>query len=141
MKNLPTLSYDVSSAGVEGQICQVSAIGFDETILSLKKAIFDADLWLIQELDPQTVMLKGGFSIGRARQLLVFHARYLEKLLQGDSSALPEAPLKIIVLENKDGGAVVRALDPAKQFSRYPGLQSLGDELSKIVKGIVGAVA
>jgi uncharacterized protein (DUF302 family) len=107
----------------------------------LRAAIVAADLWVLHEIDPQTLLSRGGFSILPARQVLFFHPRYVARMLSADPAALLEAPLKIALLEMPQGGSRLHWLDPAAAFSRYgnPALTELGKELAALCEKIVAA--
>ncbi|MGY4371736.1 uncharacterized protein (DUF302 family) [Bradyrhizobium sp. LB1.3] len=113
---------------------------FEETISRLKRAITDADLWLIHEIDPQMLLRRGGYEIRATRQLLFFHPRFMLRLLHGDPSALIEAPLKLVVMEMPTGAVIVRSSDPTDAFARYVGLGELGRELSELCDTLTAAV-
>lgn len=110
------------------QIAVSSSYGFDETLKRLRDAIAVAELWIIQEIDPQALLRKGGVATIRLRQLFWFHPRYMAWLLRADPGAVPEAPLKFVVSEQA-AGVTVRALNPILVFSPYPRLSDLAQEL------------
>jgi uncharacterized protein (DUF302 family) len=113
---------------------------FEETIGRLKRAIANADLWLIHEIDPQMLLRKAGHEIHATRQLLFFHPRFMVRLLRGDPSALIEAPLKLVVMEMPTGSVTVRSTDPTAAFARYAGLEELGRELSAVCLALTATV-
>jgi uncharacterized protein (DUF302 family) len=119
----------------------VSSLPFAETVSRLKEALLAEDLWVIHEIDPQTLMQRGGYGVLPIRQLLFFHPRYLARLLELDPMALLEVPLKIIILEMPDGTVVLRYSDVAATFARYHGLEALGAELAQTLERLLAKVS
>jgi uncharacterized protein (DUF302 family) len=117
-----------------------SKLGFADTLARLQQALAAHDLWLIHEIDPQMLLARGGYDIAPARQLLFFHPRYAARLLAVDPAAVPEIPLKLVVLQMPDGSVTVRHPDVAAQFARYPGLAALGEELAALVRSLVATI-
>lgn len=118
-----------------------SLFNFEETLRRLKAAIEAEEVWLIHEIDPQLLLLRGGYSILPTRQLLFFHPRYLARLLEGDPSGLIEAPLRLVVWASPDGRVRLRYPEVAKAFSRYPALEALGHELDSLCQRVVASVS
>jgi len=112
----------------------------DETVERLKRAMEEADVWLVHEINPQVLLKRGGFSIAGARQLLFFHPRYMVQILERDPSAVIEAPLKLVVMETPDARVTVRCLDVAAQFARYPTLTELGRQLDGLCQRLLGVL-
>jgi uncharacterized protein (DUF302 family) len=137
------IAKSTSPAPLPWQYVARSVYGFDPTVARLKQAISEADLWLIGEIDPQMLLRKAGYTIGAARQLLFFHPRYMVRLLATDPAALPEVPLKFVVVEgaDKDGPhVIVRHPDPVAAFDRYADLDALGRELSSICRDMLRTI-
>jgi uncharacterized protein (DUF302 family) len=118
----------------------VSAFPFDQTLLILKNAISNEDLWLIHEIDPQILMARGGYEILPTRQLLFFHPRYLFNVLENDINAIIEAPLKLIIMQMPDRTVTVRHTNIVDAFSRFNGLDHLASELTQKIERILKAV-
>lgn len=118
-----------------------SRLPFEETLLALKDGLQAESLLLIHEIDPQRLAERGGYAIGATRQLLFFHPRYLVRLLEGDSSALMEAPLKLVITEQPDSSVILRHSDVAAAFQRYPALSKLGAELDELFQRLVARVS
>jgi len=123
------------------QAVVTSTLDFDGTLARLKQGIEAADLWLIQEIDPQMLLRRGGYLIAPARQLLFFHPRYVVRLLAADPAAVVEIPLKLVVLQMPDGSVTVRHADVRSQLDRYPGMHALADELAAISARLLASVA
>lgn len=102
-----------------------------DVVARLRSAIEAAGLWVLHEIDPQALLRKGGYAIPGARQILFFHPRLMVRLLEADSAAILEVPLKFALLE--EAGAVrLRWLDPRPAFAKYrnDGLSELGSDLA-----------
>jgi uncharacterized protein (DUF302 family) len=98
-------------------------------------------LLLIDEIDPRKILMSAGLQLRPARQLLFFHPRYMKRLLQADARAIPEVPLKIVVLQAEDGAVILRGPDIMQSFARYRGVQDLAKELEAVRARIVQSVA
>jgi uncharacterized protein (DUF302 family) len=135
------IAYAIDAPAVNHQWMKHSAYDFETTMSKLKDAIAASDLWLIHEIDPRMLLERAGFAIQPVRQLLFFHPRYMEKLLQADARAVPEVPIKIVVMADSAGHVVVRGTDLRFSFSRYANARLLGEELEELCAGIVATVA
>ena len=94
-------------------------------MVRLKQAIAEEDLWLIYEIDPQTILRRAGHGIPPTRQLLFFHPRFMTRLLAIDPNALIEVPLKLVVMQMPDGTVTVRHPRIDVLLGRYDGLKDL----------------
>lgn len=117
-----------------------SSLNFEMTLECLRQAITEKDLWVIQEINPQMLLARGGYSIWPARQLLFFHPRYAARLLAIDPSAVAEIPLKLIVMQMPDSSVTVRHSDVESLFGRYPGMAALASELSGLSQALMNTV-
>jgi uncharacterized protein (DUF302 family) len=129
-----------SPAPPEFQHVVISALSFDATVDRLKRALQEHDLWLIQEIDPQMLLQRGGYHIYPTRQLLFFHPRYMARLLALDPNALIEAPLKLVVMQTPDGKVTVRFMAFEMTFGRYDTLTELTKELATLCQRLVQTV-
>lgn len=135
------LDYAVDASTVEGQWAVRSRFDFEETIARLKHAIAAHELLLISEIDPQKILMSAGMQLRPARQLLFFHPRYMKRLLQGDARAVPEVPLKIVVLEAENHSVIVRGAETTHSFAAYPALADLARKLDIVRSQIVSNVS
>ena len=119
----------------------ISGLDFEATVARLKQAITDLDLWLINEINPQILLERGGYAIQPARQLFFFHPRYLVRLLGADPAAVVEIPLKLVVLQMPDGSVMVRHNHVEDLLSRYRGMSGLVAELAEISSRLVTTVS
>jgi uncharacterized protein (DUF302 family) len=117
-----------------------SRFDFESTLDRLKQAIANHDLWLIHEINPEMLAARGGYAIAPARQLLVFHPRYLERLLVADPAAVPEIPLKLIVMSMPDNKVTVRYNTATVLLGRYPSLNQLAAELDALLDAVVSEI-
>ena len=118
----------------------ISSLDFEATVARLKQAITDLDLWLINEVNPQILLERGGYAIQPARQLFFFHPRYLVRLLGADPAALVEIPLKLVVLQMPDGSVSVRHNHVEELLGRYRNISGLSAELAEISSRLVATV-
>ena len=114
---------------------------FAEVLAALQHAIEDDGMKVLQEIDPRAALHSVDRVIGGARLLFFFHPRLLARLLELDSSAIVDLPLKLAVFEMPDGSISIRAADPAHALARYgnPALASFGQELSEACRRIMRA--
>jgi uncharacterized protein (DUF302 family) len=122
---------------------RMSGFPFEETITRLRASIEYQELWLIGEIDTQSLMEIGGFASDPLRQLLFFHPRYMARILAINPSAVLEAPLKLAVLGSKTQEIVrVRWINPIAALARYgnPTLTTLAIELDRLCSTIVSAI-
>ncbi|WP_201313783.1 DUF302 domain-containing protein [Dyella sp. EPa41] len=124
-----------------GEAVAISPVDFDATLACLKHAFKALDLWLIHEIDPQMLLARDGYPIGKARQWLFFHPRYAARLLEANPAALIEIPLKIAVLQMPDGRVLVRHMDIEAQLLRYPGMAALASELADVMRRVLARLA
>jgi len=96
---------------------------------------------VLNEINPQMLLARGGYEIEPARQILFFHPDLMARVLAADPSALLEVPLKFAVIGLPEGGVTIRWQDVAHVFARYgnPRLAMLGRELAVTTQGIVNA--
>jgi uncharacterized protein (DUF302 family) len=127
------------NAAASFQRVRTSKLPLPEVLEKLRTGIQAAGLWVLDEIDPQSILQGAGHSIGAARQLLFFHPDLMVRLLRADQSALLEAPLKFAVMELPDGTVTVRWFDFSWSFARYDhaALSELGKELTKTCERII----
>jgi|SRR5690348_240039 hypothetical protein len=132
---------DMPGAAGGFQRSSMHALPFGDVVTRLEAGIEAADLWVLDEIDPQMLLRKGGYAIGKARQILFFHPKYVARILSTNPAALIEAPLKFVILELAPAQVSLRWFDPVCSFDRYnhPALTSLGSELSGVCLDIVTA--
>jgi uncharacterized protein (DUF302 family) len=128
-------------AAASFQGVRVATAPFTEVVWRLREAIEAADFWILQEIDPQMLLKRGGYLIAPVRQILFFQPRFMARILEADPAAAVEAPLKIAILELPGGTVQVRWINPAAAFARYGStvLADLGQELSAACEQIVAA--
>ena len=114
---------------------------FVDTVWRLREAIEAADFWILQEINYQLYLKRGGYEVAPMRQLLFFHPRFTTRILEADSAALLETPLKIAILELPVGPVQVRWADTTAAFTRYgnAALTDLGRELGATCREIANA--
>jgi uncharacterized protein (DUF302 family) len=118
-----------------------SRFDFETTLTTLRESIGAAEMMVLHEIDTQAIIARAGISSGGLRQLLYFHPRFMKRVLDGNASAVIEAPLKFVVREVDSGGVNVHFWQPTATFGRYAGLESLGAELEPIAEKIAATVA
>ncbi|RWA73551.1 DUF302 domain-containing protein [Mesorhizobium sp.] len=138
MSGRATVHHCPPGAGHAFQRAITIPLDFDATLETIRAILAELDLWIIHEIDPQMLVARAGYSIARTRQILYFHPRYMIRLLGADPSALPEVPLKIVVLEAKDRVRVSWPI-PEALFERYGNADLMG--LAREFASIYAAIA
>jgi uncharacterized protein (DUF302 family) len=138
---LEPVTLDRAEEAADWQWIARSRYDFDTTIARLASAIEVAGLWLIADIDAHHLLARGGYAIPKTRQLLFFHPDYMARLLAADARALPEAPLKIVVVAVNDSTVLLRGPRIELALARYHPLVDLGAELAALVHKISRAVA
>jgi uncharacterized protein (DUF302 family) len=128
-----------AAAGFQG--FRVSNAPFEEVIWRLREAIEGAGFWVLQEINSKMLLKRGGYGAAPVRQILFFHPSFMARILEADSAAVLEAPLKIAILELPSGIVQVRWTDPVALFARYGStlLAELGRELATACEEIADA--
>ena len=137
---LTRVEYGRAASSPGHQSLSVSRLMFEETLVRLKQAIAEEDLWLIHEIDPQALLRRTGHGIHPTRQLLFFHPRFMTRLLTIDPNALIEVPLKLVVMEMPDGTVTVRHPRIDVLLGRYDGLHDMANELASSCRRLVQTV-
>ena len=117
-----------------------SSHDFDETVALLKQAIEGENLMVVSEINAQQMLRMVGVRTGGMRQILFFHPRYMKQIVETNRNGGIVPPLKVLVMERPDGGAMVRYVDPEHAFAPYDGLADVASELKGLVERIVAAV-
>jgi uncharacterized protein (DUF302 family) len=135
------ISYSQPGEAAAFQNFGTSNAPFEEVIWRLRNAIEAAGFWVLQEINSKMLLERGGYVALPVRQVLFFHPRFMARILEADSAAILEAPLKTAVLELPSGIVEVRWADPAPLFERYGSapLAELGRELASACTDIADA--
>ncbi len=113
---------------------------FDETVDALKQAIEGENLMVVHEINAQQMLRMVGVRTGGMKQILFFHPRFMQQIIETNRNGGIVPPLKILVMERPDGGVMVRYHDPEALFSSYPGLEGVAEELKGLTERIVASV-
>jgi len=125
----------------DGHIELVSLYEFEDTLNRLRDAIQAEGFLLLHEINTQQIVKSHGIEIDRVHQLLFFHPRYIQAIMDNNPRAIVEAPLKFVVMENPSQQVImVRFTQPNTLFGRYTGLTSMGRELNQIVTNITQSI-
>jgi len=140
-KELKPVTYAAPGPDAAFQHRRICHLPLGDVLWRIREAVETADLWILHEIDAQLMLRRGGYAIGPARKVLFFHPRYVGRILEADQSALLEAPLKFIALQQPDGTTAINWHEPAISFARYrkPELTELGQELSGLCEFIAEA--
>ncbi len=117
-----------------------SSRSFDATVDVLSQAIEGENLMLVHEINAQQMLRMVGVRTGGMKQILYFHPRFMQQIIETNRNGGIVPPLKILVMERPDGGVMVRYHDPVELFSDYQGLGSVAQELKGLTERIVATV-
>src|SRR5436309_11327927 len=78
---------DPGEAAAAFQRSRTCTLSVADLVSQLRKAIEASGLWVLQEIDPQSLLHRGGYAIGAARQILFFHPRLMARVLAADPAA------------------------------------------------------
>ncbi|WP_143305488.1 DUF302 domain-containing protein [Chitinophaga vietnamensis] len=102
---------------------------FDDALQNAKDAIIHSNFLLLHEINPQQILAKHGYEIGRIRQLLFFDPAYMYDLVQNDPEAIIEAPLKLLLREVSPEQTILQYFHIPTHFEGYT-------QIEKVVKDI-----
>lgn len=117
-----------------------SSRSFDATVDVLSQAIEGENLMLVHEINAQQMLRMVGVRTGGMKQILYFHPRFMQQIIETNRNGGIVPPLKILVMERPDGGVMVRYHDPVALFSEYQGLGGVAQELKGLTERIVATV-
>lgn len=110
---------------------------FNSVLSNIKKNILLNDFLLIHEINTKQILATHGVTIPELRQLLFFHPRYMQQILDNDPLGVNEAPLKIIIREIERDKTSVSFPDPDVNFADYNLSSTMVKELSAKIHSIV----
>ena len=113
---------------------------FERVAAAVEGAIRDEGFLLLHVLDAQEILRRAAHAIRPLRQYLFFHPDLMRRLLELAPGAVPEAPLKIVVLEHEDGQVRLLAPLPLVALAEYPSLRELSIEISTRIDRVLAAV-
>ncbi len=117
-----------------------SSRSFDATVDVLTQAIESENLMVVHEINAQQMLRMVGVRTGGMKQILYFHPRFMQQIIETNRNGGIVPPLKILVMERPDGGVMVRYHDPEALFSSYQGLEGVAQELKGITERVVASV-
>ena len=133
-----TMAFAQMKMPSDGSKMVMSAYSFSETLELLKGAIESQNLMVIHEVDAQKMLRMAGKEVKGMRQIFFFHPNYMRKVMEANSEAVIQIPLKMIVMESPDGKAMVRYWAPSTALKSYSGTEAIAKELDGLVEKITG---
>ncbi|MFQ5639664.1 MAG: DUF302 domain-containing protein [bacterium] len=118
----------------------MSKYSFDETVDILKGAIEEQNLMVIHVIDGQKMLRMAGKEVKGMKQIFYFHPKYMKKVMEANSEATIQIPLKFIVMERPDGKVILRYFMPSKVLGGYSGEEAIAKELDGLVNNIIKEV-
>ncbi|WP_074409155.1 MULTISPECIES: DUF302 domain-containing protein [Aquimarina] len=102
---------------------------FEAVYNAIKKNILSNGFLLLHEINTQEIVAKHDLKIRPLKQLLFFHPRYIETILNEDALAINEIPIKIVVYEKENGNISVSFPNPKINLGDYNCDEEMASEL------------
>jgi uncharacterized protein (DUF302 family) len=125
---------------MDGSQMVMSKYSFSESMELLKGAIEEQNLMVIHVVDAQKMLRMAGKQVKGMSQIFYFHPNYMKKVMEANSAATIQIPLKFIVMEKPDGKVVVRYFKPSELLNKYKDEETIAAELDGLVEKILAEV-
>jgi uncharacterized protein (DUF302 family) len=122
---------------MDGSKMAMSKYSFSESMDLLKGAIEEQNLMVIHIVDAQKMLRMAGKQVKGMSQVFYFHPKYMKRVMEANSAATIQIPLKFIVMEKPDGKVVIRYFEPSELLNKYQGEEAISAELDSLVEKIV----
>ena len=113
-------------------------VPFQEVYEILKKRIVEEGFLLLHEIDTQKIVSAHGVNIPALRQLLFFEPKYIEQIMQRDTLAINDIPMKLVLLDKDNKKTHISFQNPVKSLKEYEldadMLKELFERILKIVE-------
>jgi uncharacterized protein (DUF302 family) len=129
----------LAQAPLPGTVTLKTAHKFDALVARVEKSVADNKMGLVAQASASRGAAARGVKIPGNAVLMVFRNDYAVRMLAASVPAGIEAPLRIYVTENADGGASITYRRPGAVFAPYGGgeLERMARELDPIFEKIV----
>jgi uncharacterized protein (DUF302 family) len=123
----------------DARVVLTSKAPFARVAAALEQAVADQAMGLVCRTNPQHAALTRGVKIPGNQVFLVFRNDFAVRLINADSRAAYEAPIRIYLYENRDGTATLTYVRPSALLRPYahPDVVRVGVELDPIFEKIV----
>jgi uncharacterized protein (DUF302 family) len=125
---------------MDGSSMAMSKYSFSESLEIIKGAIEEQNLMVIHEIDAQKMLRMAGKEVNGMRQIFYFHPKYMRRVMEANSAATIQIPLKFIVMEKPDKKVVIRYFKPSTILNPYKGEEAIAAELDALVEKILSEV-
>lgn len=125
---------------MDGSSMVMSTYSFGETLELLKGAIEEQNLMVIHEVDAQKMLRMAGKQVDGMSQIFYFHPKYMRRVIEANSAATIQIPLKFIIMERPDKKIVIRYFNPSYVLKDYDGVAEIASELDNLVVKILAEV-
>ena len=92
---------------------------FDAVCLAITRKIKSEGFLLLHQINTQDIVSKHGIAIRPLKQFLFFHPTYIKQIVQQDSLAINEIPVKIVVYDQGNGRIRVSFPNPVTNLKEY----------------------
>ena len=110
---------------------------FEVVYNSIKGNINESGFLLLHEIDTQKIVSKHNIHIRELKQLLFFKPKYIIQILDQDSLAINDIPLKIVIYKLENGLISVSCQNPIKDLIDYELEANVSIELFKSLENIL----
>lgn len=110
---------------------------FEAVYDTIKKNILSNGFLLLHEINTQEIVAKHGLKICPLKQLLFFHPKYVEAILNDDALAINEIPIKVVIYEKENGNISVSFPNPKINLSDYNCDEEMASELLEKINTIL----
>ncbi|MFK7755127.1 MAG: DUF302 domain-containing protein [Sedimentitalea sp.] len=117
-----------------GWVVIKTAKPYQQLIDAVKAAAKANKLGVVTEAGPTKVAANRGITIPGNRVIGLFNNDFAVKILATSTAAMIEAPVRVYVTQNSDGGATLSYKTPSMVFAPY--LDEGGDALSELAQGL-----
>jgi uncharacterized protein (DUF302 family) len=122
---------------MDGSKMAMSKYSYSESMEILKGAIEEQNLMVIHVVDAQKMLRMAGKQVKGMSQVFYFHPKYMKMVMEANSAATIQIPLKFVVMEKPDGKVVVRYFKPSTILNKYQGEETVSAELDGLVVKIL----
>lgn len=124
-----------------GRVTVMSKYGYDETVSKLKEAIESQNMMVMFTADHQQMLQMVGVKAPPMLTIEFFAPKYGKQIFEHNGMAAIEVPLRLVVMQGKNGMVMVSYKKPSFVFGKYKGLEAFGNQLDGVMQTIVSSVS
>jgi uncharacterized protein (DUF302 family) len=113
---------------------------FADVLARARRALEAEGFLVLHTIETTRILESAGLAIGPLVQLLFFLPASMREVLEADPGAVPEAPLKLVVMELTGGKVQLMVPDPVALFAHHPPLVTLATALRSRVLHVLNGI-